>query len=168
MPRRRSGFVTASAAALVSAVSVAVLRARLTRFRIAEQSMAPLLVPGDHVVAVRAGAPRRGVVVVFEHPARPGFELVKRVIGLPGETVEIADGRLRIDGADLLDPWARGATRPEGVWRLSSSEVFVLGDQRARSSADSRSLGPVPISRLAWRVVGRCWPPRRAGVLPPP
>lgn len=125
--------------------------------------MEPTLLPGDYVVATHRGdPPARGDIVIFPHPDQADFELVKRVVGLPGETVTIADGRLLVDGAVVPEPWAHGVTTPDGSWSLRN-EVFVLGDQRTRSDADSRSIGPLPTTRAVWRVALRYWPPRRTG-----
>jgi signal peptidase I len=97
--------------------------------------MVPTLRQDDLVVAVRA-APRRGSVAVVEHPARPGFEVVKRVVGIPGDAV--TGGRLG----------------PEEYW--------VEGDAPS-TSTDSRTFGPVPGSGLRGVVVLRYWPPSRFG-----
>lgn len=107
--------------------------------------------------------PRRGAVVVFRHPDRPETELVKRVVGLPGEAVAIANGQVHVDGSVLAEPWADGPTLPDGDWALSPHEVFVLGDARPRSTADSRHIGPVPLTEARWEVAGRYWPLRSIG-----
>ena len=101
--------------------------------------MIPALEPGDFLVGVRSrpGSIRRGAMVVVEHPTRPGFEMVKRLVGGPGDRV--ADGRL-----------------------LGEAEYWVLGDAPA-SSADSRTFGPVEADAIRGVVVARYWPPRRAG-----
>ncbi|MGH9166787.1 MAG: signal peptidase I [Acidimicrobiia bacterium] len=125
----------------VAVGTVAALPLGRLLFRIAEQSMAPALLPGDYVLTLPArNRLRRGDVVVFEHPLRPGFYLVKRVIGLPGDT---------LDGEDC--------------GRLGPDQVFVLGDQGAWSADDGRTLGPLPSRALRWRVVLRVWPPHRVG-----
>jgi signal peptidase I len=151
-------------AALLGAVAAAMVRKRLTRFEIVDRSMSPALEPGDFVVALRRRTdPARGDVVVFPHPTRPGFDLVKRVIGLPGEHVEIAAGAVAIGSRILAEPWADGPTYPEGSWDLGPDEAFLLGDRRPDSSADSRTIGPVPIAALGWVVVLRYHPVRSAG-----
>lgn len=129
--------------------------------------MAPTLLPGDYVVAIhRETPPLLGDIVVVPHPHRPGFELVKRAIGLPGQTVTVAGGRVFVDGAPVPEPWAIGPTQPDGEWRLGY-DVFVLGDQRPMSNADSRTLGPLPAIRAGWRVLVRYWPPDRIGLIGP-
>ena len=162
MPRPRLIVVTVAAAAVVAALAVAAAR-RLTRFEIAERSMAPTYQPGDYVVAARVHPDRirRWDVVIFAHPRRPGLDLVKRVVGLADEIVEVRDGAVLVGGVPHDHPAATGPTLPDGVHLPGRGEVFVLGDLRPASSADGRELGPIPAHAVAWRVVGRYWPLRR-------
>ncbi|HSJ35380.1 MAG TPA: signal peptidase I [Acidimicrobiia bacterium] len=118
----------------------------MRRFIISELSMTPALRPGDRLLAQRLRRPRRGRVVFFPHPGRPDFWLVKRIVGLPGERVEVRDGHLIIDGEKVSDPWAGGPTAPDGTWQVPPDGIFVLSDARHRTRADSRTLGPVPLS----------------------
>jgi signal peptidase I len=136
----------------------------VTRFAVAEESMAPALHHGDYLVVVRSrGVPMRGDIVVFRHPGRVHFDLVKRVVALPGEHVEIADDRVLVDGEPLPEPWADGPTRPAGSWQLTDRELFLLGDNRPVSTDDSRELGPVPVEAVRWRARFRYWPQKRVG-----
>jgi signal peptidase I len=121
-------------------------------FQVAEESMGPALNPGDGLVTVRLRLPRRGRIVVLDHPDRPGFALVKRIVGLPGETVAIIDGALRVDNAALSEPWARGHPGRDGTWDVPPHQVFVLSDARELTRADSRGFGPIAVSGLR-RVV---------------
>ena len=109
-------------------------RWRPSRVEVAGTSMRPTLEPGDWALAVRVQQVRRGDVVVVEHPERPGFELVKRVVHVPGE--EAPDGRVLMD------------------------EVWVEGDE-PEGSTDSRRFGPVPIGHVHARVRWVWWPPER-------
>ncbi|MFA5367427.1 MAG: signal peptidase I [Dehalococcoidia bacterium] len=111
---------------------------------------------GQRLIVVKAaywfGEPQRGDVVIFTHPLDPERTLVKRVIGLPGEHIEITDSIVYIDGSQLLEPYVKGTTSP-----LSNTEVppgcyFVMGDNR-QSSSDSRSWGPLPEDN----IIGRAW-----------
>jgi signal peptidase I len=153
--------------ALIAALALfgyAGLRGKLRRYEIAERSMEPTLSPGDYVIARALEAtPGRGQMIIFAHPGLSNFELVKRVVGLPGEHVVIRNGQVHADDAVLAEPWANGPTRPDGEWQLGRNEVFVLGDNRAASSADSRTLGPVQVGHAGWRLVARYWPLRSAG-----
>lgn len=154
-------------AAVLSAIALvgyAGIRGRLRRYEITESSMEPALHPGDYVIAQpRRSPPTRGEIVIFDHPDVPGFELVKRVICLPGEHVVISGGQVHCSGATVAEPWANGPTLPDGSWRLGPDEVFALGDNRAASAADSRTLGPLNLGTVKWRVVARYWPRRSIG-----
>lgn len=160
--RRRRALGTTFAVVMLGA---GVLRDRVRRYEVAEQSMEPALTAGDYLVAVRRDTPRRGSLVIYPLPGSPDFEVIKRVVGLPGETVEIADGHVHADGEVLYEPWADGPTHPNGSWALGPRQLFVLGDSRALSAGDSRSLGPIGLDAAGWRAVWRYWPPRSFGRL---
>lgn len=117
----------------------------MRRFVISEMSMSPALTPGDSFVARRLRRPRRGKVVFFPHPNRPELWLVKRIVGLSGETVAVHAGTVRIDGADLDESWTTDPTEPDGRWKVPPGHMFVLSDARHRTLADSRTIGPVPL-----------------------
>jgi signal peptidase I len=130
-------------------------RLLMRRFQVADDSMSPSLKAGKRVVGVKLRRPRRGVVVFFRHPAHADLWLVKRIVGLPGEKIEIAAGDLMIDGRPMSEPWTIEPTTPDGSWVVPPGEVFVLSDARHRTAADSRSFGPVSIAsmyRRAWPV----------------
>jgi signal peptidase I len=149
--------------ALLAAVT---LRGFVRRFAIHESSMAPTIEDGDWVIARRVIGPlERGDIVVFADPTGSGLDLVKRVIGLPGEVIGIEGGRVTVNGALLADRWASGSTRPDGEWLISGDEVWLLGDNRVHSVSDGRVLGPTKIDELSWVVVARYWPTARAGSL---
>ena len=134
------------------------------RMEIAEMSMTPSLEPGDWVIARRFSSPSipRGAVVVFTHPHRSGFDLVKRVVGLPGESLVVADHTVTADG-ESCDVWGHGGNGPPAAVTIPSDAVYLLGDARSRSSADSRTLGPVPLDAVHWEVKYRYWPRHRIG-----
>ena len=160
--KRRTSFLTSTAA--VGVLAAAGLRGTMRRFVVAEQSMSPALNDGDWIIAHRSTAPpRRGEVIVFEHPVRPEFSLVKRIVGLPNETVTIAGGSVLIDAETLVEPWCVEPTRPDGEWGLSDHEIFVLSDARTSTIADSRAFGPIHELAGQWKVRVRYWPPRSAG-----
>ena len=150
--------------AAAAGLTARALYARLGRFEIAEASMTPSLLPGDYVLTDRTSRQlRRGDIAVFEHPDRPAFHLVKRIVGLPGEHLTIESGRVLIDGIPLSESWTNDDTGPDGTWELGAGEAFVLGDARSLSAADSRHIGPVPVERLSVKIVFRYWPPGRFG-----
>ena len=96
--------------------------------------------------------PRQGDVVVMHVPGEDE-PLIKRVVALPGEMVEVRDGRVFIDGQLRQEPWTTRQGGPDLPPTLVPAlHVFVLGDNRA-SSLDSRSFGPVPVDQ----IIGRAW-----------
>src|SRR5512136_311146 len=134
------------------------------------QSMEPNLHDNERVildkVSYRIGEPAREDIVVFPVEGEP-LPLIKRVIGLPGETVEIRDGRVLIDGVVLREPYASGPTFGSmGSVRVPPDTVFVMGDNRAPGgSLDSRRLGPIPFVKIRGRARLAYWPPAAWGIL---
>lgn len=138
----------------------------MTLYLVRGWSMAPTLLHGQRVLVRRLGrAPlRRGDIVVLREPTAEGVESVKRIVGLPGERVEVRGGRATVDGRALDEPYllGGGGDGPEGSWRAGEGEHFVLGDNRVRS-IDSRTYGPVRREHIVGRVWLCCWPPSRWG-----
>ena len=130
--------------------------------------MDPALRDGDLTLVAKRRRLARGRVAVVRAPARGGAGGVmiqaKRVVGLPGERVEIRDGSLFIDGAHHPEPYLGGLPANAGLdsaaWTLGADEYFVMGDNRARS-ADSRRYGPIRADDVIGAVVARIWPLRR-------
>ncbi|MDP3727341.1 MAG: signal peptidase I [bacterium] len=119
--------------------------------------------------------PQRGEVVVFRYPLDPREYFIKRVIGLPGETVEVQENTVSITNAEhpegfpLTEPYLPAGLSFRGNVRFSlgGEEYVVLGDNRAASS-DSRSWGVLERKFITGRAVFRAWPIARAGILPEP
>lgn len=144
-------------------------RSPLRSFLVSGDSMGPALGDGDRFLGWRtgrAGQVRRGAVVAFTHPLRPGFWLVKRVVGLGGEVIAIDTGEVLIDGRAGIDRWGQGWTTPDGEWRIPSGHLFVLSDQRPLTRNDSRRFGPIAASDL-YRMVFRPLHRRRPQAPPP-
>ena len=163
--------LTALAAALVLRLSV------LNFARIRGSSMLPTLHDRDFALVWRLPylfrRPRRGELVICHYPGRRIKRIpflpqafVKRVIGLPGDTVEWTEGVLLVNGVPLSEPYLdpdrcrSPRTRPPRT--LGPDEYYVLGDNRDRSN-DSRSVGPIRRSAIRGRVVCVLLPPKRAG-----
>lgn len=128
--------------------------------------MEPTLEPGDWVIGRRhTGSLARGDIVVFDDPTGTGMNLVKRIIGLPGESLAIENGRVTINGAVLADRWANGVTAPDGQWEVADHQVWLLGDNRHHSQSDSRLWGPIPTEAATWQIVARYWPTGRMGAI---
>ena len=162
---RRTTVLGAGALALgaLATAALAARRARLEPMLVKGGSMRPTLDPGHRIaVAPLLRPPARGDLVVL---ARPGnLEVVKRVVGLPGERVRLSAGRLEVDGREVPEPYLAGLGPGPGAGgldlRLGPAEYLVLGDHRA-ASTDGRDFGPVGADALVGRVRFAYWPPRR-------
>ena len=160
------------------ALSIAILFTRFIAIRsvVDGSSMNPTLTDRDNVLVNRVtyafSEPQRFDIVVFELKNEPGTFYIKRVIGLPGETVTIRDGEVYINGARLEGdmygnaPVRRPGRAAEGV-TLGEGEYFVMGDNR-NNSLDSRFNEPGSIQRhqLIGKVLLRIWPLSSFGVIP--
>ena len=132
--RARGPLAALGAVTTVAAIGVALFRWRPSRIEIEGASMVPTLMPGDWALVVEGHRPRRGEVFVVEHPGRPGYEIVKRIVGVPGDRV--------------------------GDRALASDEFWVEGD-RPDASTDSRQFGPVRREHVKARVLLIYWPKER-------
>lgn len=131
-------------------------------------SMDPTFETGHYLIvdelSYRFKNPERGSVLIFKYPKDPSKSFIKRVIGLPGETVSINNGEVTIinaehpDGFVLDEPYI-GSKKNETLSReLGEGEYFVMGDNRL-ASADSRAWGPVPEENIIGRPIIRFFPP---------
>jgi signal peptidase I len=156
----------------------------LTRpFKVPTKSMAPTIVPGDRLFVQTSAywfaAPRRGDVVVFRTDAVESSSLpkgqfyVKRVAGLPGEALQISEGRLLINGRPLDKPAPLAGSnfgtvgmpwpgKGPDVWKIPEDSYFVIGDNTT-NSLDSRFFGPIPRASIIGRATKTYWPLPRAG-----
>lgn len=134
-------------------------------------SMAPLLSDQERIFinkfVYRFEPIERGDVVVFWYPLDRSKSFIKRVVGLPGEAIEIRSGHLCVDGKELQEPYVPASylddlSYPARV--IPSSEYFVMGDHRD-SSNDSRVFGPVPRQYIYGKAVFAYWPVDRFGSL---
>jgi signal peptidase I len=136
--------------------------------RVEGQSMEPNLHSEQRLVveklSYRFHGPQRFDIVVLKVPSQGEELLIKRVVGLPGETVEIKDGGVYIDGELLEEPFTAESTQAgrNGKVTVPPLHVYVLGDNRDRSN-DSRSFGPVPIENVIGRAWLSYWPLEDAG-----
>jgi signal peptidase I len=132
-------------------------------------SMEPLIASGDYVLvdtlAYRLQAPKRGDVVAFRHDGETRRDLIKRVIGLPGERITVREGIVFVDGVRLEEPYVRDPDdRSFPALTVPPGSVYVLGDNRPASD-DSRLFGPIPDSELIGRAIAVVWPPGKAARL---
>jgi signal peptidase I len=164
-------------------------------FYIPSESMVPTLQVGDRVlvnkVVYHLHPPRRGDIIVFSdpHPTEvihrgtvaafvhwltdglgvqkdPTKDFIKRVIGLPGDTVEFAHGQVMINGRVLNEPYAHAADNSQfGPVRVPADSLFVMGDNRPNSNDSRGSLGFIPSDKVIGRAFIVIWPPSRFGWL---
>jgi signal peptidase I len=159
-------------------------------FFIPSGSMLQTLQIGDRVlvekISLRFGEPERGDIIVFRRPGleQEGFsvaatwrdflegiglsepdpdrDLIKRVVGLPGETVELVDGVVVIDGRPLDEPYTAVETRSFPPVTIADGEYYVLGDNRGNSLDSRFSLGTIPEDNIIGRAFAIIWPPSQA------
>ncbi len=144
------------------------------RTRVSGESMLPTLYNEDHLIVDKLSyhfrEPKRYEIVVFPFKYKEDTYYIKRIIGLPGETVQIVDGYVYIDGELLGETYGREVMADSGIAEspitLGEDEYFVLGDNRNRSS-DSRdaSVGVLNRDDLLGRAWVRIWPLKRIGVI---
>jgi signal peptidase I len=154
-------------------------------YRVPTGSMRPTIDEGDRVLAARFlswfSDPERGDVIVFHPPGvgdvpqrgartEASVTFVKRVVGMPGETVQAVDGRVlicrapRVACRTLREPYARSYTDDFGPVTVPRGSYFMLGDNRVNSE-DSRIWGTLPKGNVIGTAFVRYWPPRRFGIL---
>lgn len=177
--------------AIAFVFAVAIKAVAFAPFYIPSGSMRPTLLEGDRIlvnkISYRLHSPGRGDVVVFKQgdDGSPGFlrrlwnvvseglgrppegsrDLVKRVIALPGETVEVRTDGVYVNGAPLSEPWLPPRSSVgslKGPVTIPKDQYWVMGDNRANSS-DSRVFGPIRRGEIVGRAIFIVWPPRRIG-----
>ena len=170
----------------LAAVFFFVVQAVLQNYQVLGQSMEPNLHSGQHVIVNKAaymsldvdrlskfipfyevdeeselhlfGEPERGDVVVIRSPQELAKRLVKRIVALPGDSLQIEDGILKINGRSISEPYVLGSTRDRDKSTIPEGHYFVLGDNRSRSN-DSNSFGPVHESQIVGKAWLAYWPP---------
>lgn len=173
---RRPGFISEIIQTIIFIVAATVLfDMAIPRSLVDGSSMEPTFQDGNRLIVSRlhylAGGTQRGDIIVFnslEAPPEQGVMLIKRVIGLPGETVTMRDGQVSIDGNLLVEEYIREACLeyrcPDQEWVLADDEYFVMGDNR-NHSRDSRRFGPVAYDKIVGMVVFRYFPLNELGII---
>lgn len=138
-------------------------------------SMVPTFASGDYLIVDQLtyafGEPSRGSVVVFKFPENPSKFFIKRVIGLPKETINVRDGEVYVvneanpEGLRLNEPYIRDESENNLNVELGEDEYFVMGDNRLQSS-DSRSWGPLDKQFIVGRPIVRLFPPTAFELMP--
>ena len=139
-----------------------VINAVSARVRVDGLSMLPTLQDGEFVLvnrlAYRIGEPARGDIVVFRSTTNFDLDLIKRIIGVPGDDVRVADGRVIVNGLALSEPYINAEPRYSGDWGVPQGYLFVLGDNR-NDSSDSHAWGLLPIQNVIGKAILIYWPP---------
>ena len=141
----------------------------IARVRVENVSMLPTLHQGEFLLvnklAYRIGPMARGDIVIFHHDAKEDY--IKRLIGLPGDRIEVKDKKVTVNGQLLTEPYIAAAPSYSGVWEVPAGSVFVLGDNR-NSSSDSHSWGFVTLDKLIGKALVVYWPVQNIQVLSHP
>ena len=131
----------------------------IARVRVENISMQPTLQPGEFLVvnkwAYRFSDFQRGDVIVFHFS--PQEDYIKRIIGIPGDRVEVAGGIVRVNGTALEEPYIAAPPAYTGAWNVPEDMLFVLGDNRNQSS-DSHKWGFVASDRIVGKALVVYWP----------
>lgn len=136
-------------------------------FIVEGQSMDPAFSDRDYLITEKVSYhfrnPTRGEVIIFHPPEDPNINYIKRVVGLPGDNIQIKDGGVFINGQRLIEPYLssnEGTLVPnqtQSTLTLNTDQFFVLGDNR-NHSRDSRELGPIPRANIVSHVWFRLYP----------
>ena len=153
---------------LLTAIIFLIVNAATGRFRIEGSSMEPNLHDGEYVlidkVSYMLHTPERGDVIVFVRPGERDY--IKRVIGLPGDTVEVRGGQVVVNGVTLDEPYLNQPVHVDLAARqVEAKRYFVMGDNRNNSS-DSRSFGTVSVADIIGRAWVVYWPPADWATVP--
>ena len=169
---KRTGFLSFLVDVLETLVLSVVLFVSINlvsaRIRVDGESMEPTLVSGEYVIvsrlSYRLGSPQRGDIIVFHFPRDPKEEYIKRVIGLPGDVVEVNNGSVFVNGQPLDETYLHVKTNYVGTWDVPAGQLFVLGDNRNNSS-DSHDWGTVPMDYVVGKAILVYWPPPSWGLI---
>jgi signal peptidase I len=143
----------------------------VARVRVENISMKPTLLPGEFLLvnkmAYKFSGMQRGDIVVFHNPQKITEDFIKRLIGLPGDSVEIRDGVVIVNQVPLIEPYIMELPNYQGSWQVPAGSIFVLGDNR-NSSSDSHAWGFVPLDNIMGKAIAVYWPLQKAQVLSHP
>ncbi len=144
------------------------INALTARMHVDGVSMYPTLQDHSFVLvnklSYRSHLPEHGDIIVFQSILNIKDNFIKRVIGLPGDTVEARDGKIFVNGTPLKEPYIAAPPNYTGVWIVPKNRVFVLGDNRNNSS-DSHNWGAVPLENVIGKAVVVYWPPEEWKVI---
>ncbi len=156
--------------AVVILIALAIRTYGFAHIQVFNVSMQNTLFEGHRLIEnkliYRFGEPKRGDIVIINGPEYPE-RLIKRVIGLPGETIDFADGHVRINGVVLEEDYTQGFSSARSLAMplvIPDDAYFLMGDNREHS-VDSRDLGAIPMSSIEGKASFRFWPLSQMGML---
>lgn len=140
------------------------------RYRVQGHSMMPTLKEGEYLIVNKLSyyleEPERGDIVVLHYPRDRSREYIKRIIGLPGDRVEVGNGQVQVNGVALNEPYVNGAANyQQGSWIVPDDSYFVMGDNRNNSS-DSRAWSFLPHSDIVGKASIIYWGVEDWGLVP--
>ncbi len=140
----------------------------VARVRVENISMEPTLVPGEFLMvnklAYKLGQPKYGDIVVFHYD--PSQDFIKRIIGLPGDLVEVKEGVVFVNHQAFIEPYIAAQPDYTGTWTVPANSLFVLGDNRNNSS-DSHVWGFVSMKEVIGKAIVIYWPLNAARLIKP-
>ncbi len=155
---------------LLAVILFLVINTLTGRYQVHGQSMEPSLRDGQYLLASKVTywlhPPERGDIVVLDPPGeKSDVPYIKRLIGLPGDIIEVRDQRVWVNGVPLTEPYINSQPTYIDEWQLKENEYLVLGDNRNHSS-DSHAWGLLPRDHILAKAVFSYWPPEHWGVIP--
>ena len=146
---------------LLAVVMFIGINAISARVRVDGRSMVPTLKHNEFVlvsrIAYKFWEPNRGDIVVFHYPYDPTQDYIKRIIGIPGDTVKIQSGKVTVNGTILEEPYIAEDPAYEGTWSVHPDTLFVLGDNR-NDSSDGHIWGLLPFKNVIGKAIFIYWP----------
>ena len=143
----------------------------VARVRVENISMLPTLREGEFLLvnkmAYRFGEVDHGDIIVFHNPSNPQEDYIKRVIGVPGDKIEVHDYQVFLNGYPVTEDYISEPPSYVGEWEVPEGQLFVLGDNRNRSD-DSHKWGFVPFENVVGKALVIYWPPSKMTLLNEP
>ncbi len=164
-PKSRPGWVTflleTAQTIILAVVLYFLIDSVVARVRVENISMEPTLNPGEFILvnklAVKLNDVNRGDIIVFHFPQNPKEDYIKRVIGLPGDSIVIRANNVYVNNQEITEPYVAAEPAYNGSWVVPEGNLFVLGDNRNQSS-DSHSWGYVPMNLVVGKALVIYWP----------
>lgn len=166
----RSWLQDALETLLLAVILFLVINTLTGRYQVHGQSMFPSLQDGQYLIASKISywlhVPERGDIVVLDPPKQQSdVPYIKRLIGLPGDVIEIREHRVWVNGVALNEPYIEVPTSYTGNWTVTADNYLVLGDNRNNSS-DSHAWGLLPRENILGKAIFCYWPPEHWGPIP--